>query len=201
VRDRGGLTADSWVGRDLGCESRQIEGGEAQMVPQDDNWYAVWTQSHCEHVVAQQLDAKGVQAFLPEVQMWSKRAGTMRLIKAPMFPGYLFVRTAMTKRTYIDMLNVRGLVRVLERGWTALTPVPETEISTLQHVVRAELPVLPHAHLHQGDRVRVTDGPLAGVEGVFVNDNQSKGRLVVSVGLLGRSVAVEVDCTSVTATR
>ena len=166
-------------------------------VPNDDPWYAVWTQSHCEQFVAQQISAKGFHAFLPEVEMWTKRAGAMRLRKTPMFPGYLFVRTPMDKRAYIDLLSVRGLVRVLEGGWSKLTAVPSEEIQTLQRVTGANVPVRPHAHIHQGDRVRVTEGPLAGVEGVFLSDNPSRGRLVVSVGLLGRSVCVEVDCTAI----
>ena len=166
---------------------------------QDANWYAVWTHSHCEQLVAEQLGGKGVDAFLPQVNVWSKRGGAMRLQKVPMFPSYLFVRTPMDKQAYIDVLKVRGVVRVLEGGWTRLTAVPNYEIEALQHVVRADVPVLPHAHIQGGDRVRVTEGALAGVEGWFVSDNRAKGRLVVSVGLLGRSVAVELDCTAITA--
>jgi transcriptional antiterminator NusG len=178
-------------------EKQTTEGGEALAVEHDSSWYAVWTHSHCENLVAQQLGGRGVAAFLPEVNMWSTRGGTMRLIKAPMFPGYLFVRTPMDKRTYLEMLKVRGIVRVLEGGWSKLTAIPDAEISTIEQVVRSEMPVLPHAHIQEGERVRVTTGPLAGVEGMFVSDNPAKGRLIVSVGLLGRSVAVEVDCTSV----
>jgi transcriptional antiterminator NusG len=103
------------------------------------------------------------------------------------------------RQTYIETLKVRGVAGVLDGGWTRLTPIPDNEIQGIQHVVRAEVPVLPHAHIQEGDRVRVTAGPLAGVEGFFVSDQRSRGRLIVSVGLLGRSVAVEVDCTAVTA--
>jgi transcriptional antiterminator NusG len=160
-------------------------------------WYAVWTNSHCEHSVSQQLSAKGFSAFLPEMSVWSKRRGEKRLIRVPMFPGYLFVHDVMDKASYIEILKARGVVRVLEDGWTRLTPVPDTEIEAIQHVINADLPVFPHEHLTQGDRVEVTDGPLAGIEGLFVQDRPMKGRLVLTVDLLGRSVAVEVDCMSV----
>lgn len=163
----------------------------------DDAWYAVWTHSHCEHLVKQQLLAKGFLAFLPEMQTWSKRTGVMHLIRTPMFPGYLFVRDALDKSRYIDLLKVRGIVRILEDGWSRLTPIPDGEIETIQRIVDADVPVLPHVHLHTGDRVRVREGPLAGMEGVFVHDKPTKGRLVVSVTLLSRSVAVEMDCTAV----
>jgi len=165
----------------------------------DAAWYAVWTQSHYENIVAEQLSAKGFAAFLPEMSVWSKRDGEMRLIRVPMFPGYLFVRDSMDKRSYIEILKSRGVVRILEDGWTRLTPVPDEEIEAIQQVVGADVPVFPHANLARGDRVEVTDGPLAGLEGIFIQGKNSKGRLVVNVELLGRSVAVEVDGTAVKA--
>jgi transcription antitermination factor NusG len=121
------------------------------------------------------------------------------MVRMPLFPGYLFVRGVMEKERYIDILKVRGIVKVLEDGWTRLTPIPEDEISALQQIVDADVPVFPHPHLKQGDRVRVIAEPLAGLEGIFVQDKSSKGRLVVSVDLLGRSVAVELDVTDVEA--
>lgn len=163
----------------------------------NESWYAVWTHSHCEQSVSQQLSARGLAAFLPEMNVWSKRRGARRLIRVPLFPGYLFIRDAMEKRTYIDILKARGVVRILEDGWTRLTPIPDAEIDAIQQVVSADVPVFPHERLTQGDRVVVVEGPLSGLEGLFVQDKPMKGRLVLTVDLLGRSVAVEVDCTAV----
>jgi transcription antitermination factor NusG len=161
----------------------------------------VWTQSHFEQSVSQQLSAKGFTAFLPEMSVWSKRGGEQRLIRVPMFPGYLFVRDEMDKRSYIEILKARGVVRILEDGWTRLTPVPDAVIDSLQQVVASDVPVMAAEHLVQGDRVEVTEGPLSGLEGLFVQDKATKGRLVLNVELLGRSVAVEVDCTAVRSKR
>lgn len=160
-------------------------------------WYAVWTRSHCERLVLEQLSAKGFSAFLPEIGVWSKRQGQMHVVPAPMFPGYLFVRERMGKQAYIEMLKVRGLVRILEDGWNRLTPIPDREVEAVERLLQAKVPVFRHGALHEGDHVRVTEGPLTGVEGVFVEDKPGTGRLVVSVGLLGRGVAVEIDGTSV----
>jgi transcriptional antiterminator NusG len=165
----------------------------------DKAWYAVWTQSHYENIVAGQLSAKGFSAFLPEMSVWSKRDGEMRVIRVPMFPGYLFVRDSMDKTSYIEILKSRGVVRILEDGWTRLTPVPDEEIEAIQQVVGADVPVFPHANLAQGARVTVTEGPLAGLEGIFIQGKAAKGRLVINVELLGRSVAVEVDGSAVKA--
>ena len=64
-------------------------------------WYAIWTRSNCERLVADQLSAKAFISFLPETTMWTWRVGQSRLARAPIFPGYLFVRNVMDKRSYI----------------------------------------------------------------------------------------------------
>jgi transcription antitermination factor NusG len=76
--------------------------------------------------------------------------------------------------------------------------VADTEIEALQRIQSAELAVMPHPYLQEGQRVRISAGPLAGVEGVLVRSRPNRGLLVISVDLLRQSVAVEVDCTLVT---
>ena len=160
-----------------------------------ESWYAIWTRSHCERLVEQQLTARGFSPFLPEVATprQNARRAPRNHGKAAMFPGYLFVRDAMTKERYVEMLGVRGIVRVLEDGWTRLTPVPESDIEAIRHIVESGVAVFPHPLLRHGDRVHVVNGPLSGIEGIFVTDSQQKGRLVVTIDLLGRSVALEVS--------
>jgi transcription antitermination factor NusG len=179
--------------------ARAANGNDVALSAPDGSWYAVWTHSHCEHLVREQLTARGFHPFLPEMQTWSKRLGSMRLIRLPMFPGYLFVRDAMDRKRYLELLKVRGMVRVLENGWDKLTPIPDVEIDAIQRIVRADVPVHACIHLRQGDRVRVREGALTGLEGFFLQDKPTKGRLVVSVTMLGRSVAVEVECTAIEA--
>ena len=162
-------------------------------------WYAVWTKSHCEQIVHDQLAAKGFELFLPEIDVWSSRAGTRRLISTPMFPGYLFVHHEMDKTGYLELIKTRGLVKVLGEQWDRLHAVPDFEIGALQRVQTARVPVMPHSFLQEGQRVRITRGPLADLEGILVQSNPNKGLLVLSVTLLQRSVAVAVDCTHVVA--
>ncbi len=61
------------------------------------SWHVVWTQSHCEQLVHDQLASRGFESFLPKVSVWSSRAGQRHLVRRPMFPGYLFVRPVMDK--------------------------------------------------------------------------------------------------------
>ena len=162
-------------------------------------WYALWTKSHCEQMVFDQLAAKGFQAFLPKIEAWSRRGGVRHHIPVPMFPGYLFLHHAMELNSYIEVLKTRELVRVLGDGRDRLAVVPDPEIEAIQKVVQAQLPALPYPYLREGQRVRITKGPLAGVEGILVHTKPNKGLLVLSIELFQRSVAVEVDCTSAVA--
>ena len=117
----------------------------------------------------------------------------------PLFRGYLFLRHAMDKTAYVEVCKTRALVRVLGERWDQLDIVPEAEIEVIQRLIASRLPMLPHPYLSEGQRVRITRGPFAGVEGILVRINPRKGLLVVSVNLLRRSVAVQLDCTALEA--
>jgi transcription termination/antitermination protein NusG len=162
-------------------------------------WYALYTRSHCEQLVCDQLTAKGFHLFLPKIDVWSQRAGRRHRIAVPMFPGYLFLRHALEKTSYLEVRKARGLVRILGERWDHLSVVPEAEIAAIHTTLHASVPVMPHAYLREGQRVRITHGPLRGVEGIFIQSKPAKGLLILSVDLLQRSVAVEIDHSVVTA--
>lgn len=167
--------------------------------PTPEKWHALWTRSNCEQIVHDALQARGFEVFLPKVDVWSRRAGRGQLAPAPMFPGYLFLRRAMNKKTYIEVCRVSGLVAILGERWDRLAVVPDPDIAAIQQALRANLPVLPHPFVAAGQRVRIARGPLMDVEGFLVRANPAKGLLVISIDMLHRSVAVEVDCTFVEA--
>ncbi len=172
----------------------QIEGGGACL-----EWYAVWTKSHSEQLVADQLVAKGLDIFLPKISVWSRRNGVRHAIRVPMFSGYLFLRGNVDKNVYLDVIKARGVVRMLGDRWDCLSPISCREIEALQQLVNSGLAVTPHSYLREGQNVRITAGPLKGVEGILTENKSEKGLLVLSVELLRRSVAVQIDCTWVAA--
>jgi transcription antitermination factor NusG len=165
--------------------------------PRAPQWFVVWTASHCERLVHEQLSAARFEAFLPTMRAWSRQRRVRRTIAVPMFPGYVFVRCGIDKRSYVDIVKIRGVVRLLGEAWDRLAPVPDDEIATIRRVVETDIPVFPYPYLRDGQQVRITDGPLKGLEGVLVQSKPQKGLLVVSVGLLQRSIAVEVEGTDV----
>jgi transcription termination/antitermination protein NusG len=160
-------------------------------------WFAIWTNSHCEERVREQLDGKGFRTFLPTVRDWSRRAGIRRVVVRPMFPSYLFVQHRIDKRSYVEIMKTKGLVRILGERWDRLEAIPSAEVDAIRRVVDSPLPVMPHPYLQQGQRVRIVDGPLSGIQGILVRSRPERGLLVLTVDLLRRSVAVEVDCTAV----
>ena len=161
------------------------------------HWYALYTRSHCEQLVYDQLAAKGLTAFLPKLEVWSRRGGLRHRISVPMFPSYLFLHHVMDKLAFIEVNKARGLVRILGERWDRLSIVPDAEVDAIQRVLSSELPVMSHPYLREGQRVRITHGPLMGVEGILVHSKPDKGLLVLSIELLRRSIAVEVDSTVV----
>lgn len=179
----------------------QTEGGGALslLAGRRLRWYALWTHSQCEQLVRGQLDGRGFEVFLPTIGVWSWRAGVKHKIRRPLFPGYLFVRDELSGARYVELLKARGLVGVLGGQDGGPGEIPESEIDAIRTLVNAELPAAPYPYLQTGQRVRITDGPLAGVEGILVDRRAGKGFLVLSVNLFRRSVAVEVDVASAVA--
>ena len=114
-----------------------------------------------------------------------------------MFPGYLFLHHAIDPRVYVEVRGSRGLVTILGEKWGRLAIVPDAEIEAVRSLAESGLPSMPHPYLKEGMRVRIARGPLADVEGILTRRREDRGLLVLSVDLLCRSVAVEVDCTAV----
>lgn len=160
-------------------------------------WHVLWTHSNCERLVYEQLHAHGFEMLLPMTAQWVRRGRLRYLGRMPMFPGYLFLRHAIDKTSYLQVRKARGLVRILGEQWDRLAVVPDHEIEAIRKLVGADLPALPHPYLREGQRVRVMYGPLANAEGILLKSDPEKGLLVLSVELLRRSVGVQIDCTLV----
>ena len=161
----------------------QICGGNSQ-------WFAVRTSSGREKSVAAQLQARGIEEFLPFYRtrrQWSDRTKDVEL---PLFPGYLFCRFDYNDRRPI--LLTPGVQMIVGVGKLP-APVSDIEVDNLRRVVASGAVAHPHdQYLTVGERVRIREGSLAGVEGILVGVKNS-WRIVLSVELLQRSVSVELD--------
>jgi transcription antitermination factor NusG len=157
------------------------------------HWYAAQTRSNHEKTVASQLSERFVEHFLPlydSSRIWKDRRVTLKL---PLFPGYIFVRLALRER--LRVLQIPGLARLV--GFSG-SPVPleKAEIEALREKLNRKFSAEPHPYLQIGRRVRVHRGPLEGLEGILVR-KQNKFRIVVSIDLIMRSIAAELDIADV----
>jgi transcription termination/antitermination protein NusG len=164
---------------------------------QSEAWHVLWTKSNCERQVYQHLSAKGYGLFLPLITEWSSKSATRKMIQTPMFKSYLFLYGAIGKEAYLDISNTDGVVSILGHRWDRLAHVPDHEIESIRTTVGNEIPVIPYPFLEQGDRVRIKKGSLANTEGILVRSEPDKGLFVISINLLRRSIAVEVDYSNV----
>jgi transcription antitermination factor NusG len=156
-----------------------------------ERWYAIRVQSKFESVASEVLLGKGYETFLPlykSVRRWSDRKKTLQM---PLFPGYLFCRFNPTDRM-LPIITTPGVMGVVSAGRTPLS-VEEQEIEGLQLMLSSGMDPEPWPYLNCGAKVLIERGPLAGLEG-FVVQNLNRWRVVVSVELLQRSVAAEIDC-------
>ncbi len=181
----------------LRADMQLDDAGSGPRSDQAPLWHVLWTRSNCEQIVHAQLRAKGYESLLPMVGAWHHRCGMRSWRTTPLFPGYLFLRHVMDKYSYLDVCTVRGLVRLLGERWDRLAVVPDRQIESIRTVLQSDVPARRYGYLRAGQLVRIAAGPLANVEGRLVRSDQRKGLLVLSIELLKRSVAVEVDCSLV----
>lgn len=156
------------------------------------NWYAVRTRSNYEFKVSSLLAKKSLKTFWPAVLKWSRRKDRKKRILRSLFPGYLFVECAATPQNWLEIKKTEGVVNILGNNGLP-QQVPREQISSVQKIIEAGIDPMPHPYLNAGDKVVVIDGPLKGAIGIFKRFNDKKGTLVISVDLLGRSLAAEVD--------
>ena len=158
------------------------------------HWYAAYTCTHHEKRVAQQLDDRQVENFLPlyrSVRRWKDRRKELQLA---LFPSYVFVRMDLKDR--LSVLQLPGVVNFVSFGG-APAPLLDSEIEGLRNGLTHDGRVESHPYLVAGRRVRIVDGPFNGLEGIVVR-RKDKLRVVLSISLIQRSVAIEVSETDIT---
>jgi len=159
-------------------------------------WYCVHTRSRHEDVVYQRLADKQIQAFLPKMEVWSKRKDRRKKIQKALFPGYLFVYEMMNPQHGLEILKTPGVVKILGNEVGPM-PVPETQIESIKKLLDGKAAVSPFPYLKEGQLVRIVDGPLRGCEGFLVKIKEQREKLVISIDLLQRSVSVEIESASI----
>ncbi len=152
-------------------------------------WFAVRVRSNFERQVRMMLTGSGFDTFLPTYRQRRSWSDRIKEVEVPVFPGYLFCRFDLQDR--LHLLKTPGVVSLVGVGRTP-EAVSDEEITAVRSIVEKTLTARPWPFLHVGQKVRINKGPLTGVEG-FLVEFKSSYRVVVSISLLQRSVAAEVD--------
>jgi len=153
------------------------------------SWFAVRVKPNHEKSSVSALQARGLEGFVPlykSMRLWSDRS---KILELPFFPCYVFSRFDWHAR--LQVVTTPGIRYVVGNGKSPIA-IPDAEIAAIQAVAKSGLPVQPCPFLTVGQGVRISAGPLLGMEGLF-KSVKNDHRLVISVNLLQRSVAVEVN--------
>lgn len=153
------------------------------------DWFAVHVRARWEQSTAKILTGKGYETLLPTYKSERRWGGRLRTVEAPLFPSYVFCRFDVLKR--LPILITPGVVAIVSRGRVPV-PVEQAEIAAIQALISSGVQAEPWPYLEVGERVRIEDTALQGVEGILLSLKGSR-RVVVSVSLLQRSVALEID--------
>ena len=175
--------------RDLAISSGLPECAPAPEPGLFQPWFAVRVKSRCEHLVSVHLRDRGFHQFLPLYRarrVWSDRC---KYLELPLFPGYIFCRFDLHYR--LPVLTAPGVVGIIGAGRTPI-PIEQLEIEQIQRVILSGLAAEPWRFLEPGRKVYIAHGPFAGMEGVVITA-RGKHRLLCSITLLKRTVAVEID--------
>ena len=153
-------------------------------------WFGVRVKPRSEFRVSGELLLRGFEAFLPAHQVRRRWSDRFKVSEEPLFPGYLFCRFHPWDR--VRILEAPGVIQIVGIGKNPVS-ISETEIGAIQTMVASRILLTPWPYLEAGQHVLIDTGPLAGVRGVVVRSETGNPRVVVSVTLLKRSIAAEID--------
>ena len=162
-------------------------------IHEDWSWHVLYTRHQHEKVIAQALLNKGFEVFLPLYSTTHRWKDRNKQVSLPLFPSYVFLRGGMNRQ--YEIATTPGIHMLLMTAGRAAV-VPEGEINTVRRLVDSCEHLGPHPFLYSGEWVRVKSGALAGAEGVLVR-RKNDIRLIISIKMLGKSAATEVDASIV----
>jgi transcription antitermination factor NusG len=154
-----------------------------------DSWYAIHVRNRHEKLVNLLLLQKGYETLFPSYRDRRKWSDRIKEVELPLFPGYLFCRLDPIRT--LPIVSTPGVVSIVSRGKTPVA-VDFDEMIALQRLLASEAGVRPWSFIATGERVAIQSGPFAGLEGIVICEKKTL-RLVLTITLLQRSVAVELD--------
>ena len=164
------------------------------MHPDQSNWFAVVSKPRQEQTALENLQRQGFECFLPMAENpYQRRSKKQKQIVEPLFPRYLFLKANASQQNLAPVRSTKGVLSMVRFG-IELAVVPESVIRAIKECISTDtgLIKIEPITIKAGDKVRVFDGPLAGLSGI-VQEQDSKNRTLLLMELLGRPTKIEVD--------
>lgn len=150
-------------------------------------WFVLRTRARQEKILANDLAARSIPAFLPLINSVRYYGGRKARVELPLFPGYVFLRgsrddayTADRTRRIAQIIPVSNQERL------------DTELHSLAVALQSQAPLDPYPYLRKGVWVEVRSGPFRGIQGL-IEDRSKANLLILQVEMLGRAVSLELD--------
>lgn len=157
------------------------------------HWYALYCKSRHEHKVNARLLAKGFATYLADYQTRAQWGTRLRKTRRNLLPGYVLVQAQIDPSTYLQILQTESVLNFVGHAWPQLSWIPDEQVENLRCVLESGERFEETTYWQQGERVEIIAGPLRGVCGIIDGLTNRQHRVVISIDLLQRSLAVEVD--------
>ena len=157
------------------------------------SWFAVYTKPRQEHIALENLERQDFHCFLPMAVNPYQRRSEKKLRIEPLFPRYLFLNVIPNQQSLGPVRSTRGVATMVRFG-TRLARLPEAVINLISQRCNPDtgLIELDPIPVELGDKVRVFDGPFAGLQGIF-QERKGENRALLLMKMLGTESTVEVE--------
>ena len=159
------------------------------------HWYVVYTKPHSEEVAQEQLNKKDIFVFLPKIREVRFRNQRLQERIQPLFPNYIFARFTIPDE-YYNVKWAKGVRRIVGSGEMPI-PLDDSIVVFLREQANEEGIIQPETNLKDGDRVKVRQGPLAGLWGIVHGGVNARGRVKILMDILHAGAKIELPCSSV----
>lgn len=158
-----------------------------------ERWYAVYCKSRHDVQVRNRLQAKGITTYLAEYKTRVRWGNRLRKVTKNLLPGYVLVRIQLTPQNYLKVLQTQGVVCFIDRPWPRVPWIPDEQVNSLRLLLESNYPFEEVPYWNEGEEVVIVAGALKGLHGKVVQFSAKRNVVVVSIDLLKRSVAVEIN--------
>ncbi|MCG3118292.1 MAG: Transcription antitermination protein RfaH [bacterium] len=159
----------------------------------DKHWYALYCKSRHEHKVNARLLSKGFVTYLADYQTRAQWGTRLRNTRRNLLPGYVLVQAQIDSSTYLHILQTESVLNFVGQAWPRLSWIPDAQVNNLRCVLESGERFEETTYWQQGETVEIIAGPLQGVSGIVAGMTNRQHRVVISIDLLQRGVAVEMD--------